>query len=100
MIDSMSMELQYIGPPGVHEQHLYTYHVVYNESYRVPMLFLQGRLQGSCLRSLVMDCLGFSFCACTLILKGKFYSCYYGLSLKTLLYTPHMHNDQRKHEAG
>ncbi|XP_024366919.1 ubiquitin-like-conjugating enzyme ATG10 [Physcomitrium patens] len=30
---------------GVFNQHLYTYHVVYNESYRVPMLFLQGRLQ-------------------------------------------------------
>lgn len=34
----------YEGLVGDHEQHLYTYHVVYNESYRVPMLFLQGRL--------------------------------------------------------
>ncbi|KAG0618998.1 hypothetical protein M758_4G108300 [Ceratodon purpureus] len=35
----------HVGALGVNEQHLYTYHVVYNESYRVPMLFLQGRLQ-------------------------------------------------------
>lgn len=32
------------GLGGDYEQHLYTYHVVYNESYRVPMLLLQGRL--------------------------------------------------------
>jgi hypothetical protein len=46
--DFMSMGLQYVDSLGVQEQHLYTYHVVYNESYRVPMLFLKGRLQGSC----------------------------------------------------
>ena len=68
--DFMAVGLQYVDSLGVHEQHLYTYHVVYNESYRVPMLFLQGRLQGSCLRSTVMDCLGCNFCVCTIQLKG------------------------------
>lgn len=28
------------------EEHCYTYHVIYNESYRVPMLFLHGCLRG------------------------------------------------------
>jgi len=52
-IDCMSMGLQYEGLVGDNEQHLYTYHVVYNESYRVPMLFLQGRLPGLCLESVI-----------------------------------------------
>lgn len=29
------------GLPG-YEEHVYSYHVIYNESYRVPMIFLQG----------------------------------------------------------
>lgn len=49
----MLMELQHGDSMGVFNQHLYTYHVVYNESYRVPMLFLQGRLQGPCLDSTI-----------------------------------------------
>jgi hypothetical protein len=33
------------GLPG-YEEHVYSYHVIYNESYRVPMIFLQGHFLG------------------------------------------------------